>query len=231
MITDTPWHEILNAHTGAGITGPQAKVWADELRRRFTSPPLGPDEVCNAARKLGEHRANSNDQYRRKVELHDLFEQINWTRNRAGGNGTGERETLEQAVNSIMRDACPHFRFSRAMAPSRSKYRAELMDALARAGKPVARDVRSHPRFMMRPADPFVRDQMGELIERHAQAGTLDEDCYLREVERLLSGARMERIATPDVDHYSTVARFAASGTARIESPRTPTTEYEELLP
>lgn len=221
MPEETPWHEILNAHTGAGITGPQAKVWADELRRKFTNPPLGPEEVHNAARRLGEHLANSTGDYRRKPTLPDLIEQIKWTRNRAGSNGTGERETLEQAVNSIAREACPHFRFSRAMAPSRSKYRAELMDALHRAGKPVERDIRKHPRFMQRPADPYVRDSMGDLIEQHAKAGTLDEDVYLREVERLLAGARMERIAVPVNDHLSRVANHAAAGIARPEAVRT----------
>lgn len=220
MPEETPWHEILNAHTGAGITGPQAKVWADELRRKFTSPPLGPEEVHNAARKLGEHRANASGDYRRKVELSDLFEQINWTRNRSGNGGTGERETLEDAVCSIMRDTCPHFRFSRATAPSRMKYRAELMDALQRAGKPAERDIRKHPRFMQRPADPFLRDQMGDLIERHAKAGTLDEDAYLREVERLLAGARMERIAVPVNDHFARVSSAAAAGVARPEVAR-----------
>lgn len=222
MTEKSSWHEILNAHTGAGLTGPQASVWENELRIRFTSPPLGPEEVNNAARRLGEHLASGTGEYRRKPTLPDLIEQINWTRNRSGNGATGERETLEDAVCSIMRgDACPHFRFSRAMAPSRSKYRAELMEALARAGKPVERDIRKHPRFMQRPADPFVRDQMGDLIERHAKAGTLDEDVYLREVERMLAGARMERIAVPVNDRFARVANHAAAGVASKEVSRT----------
>ena len=221
MSDQTLWHEILNAHTGAGLTGPAAKVWAEELRRRFTAPPLGPEEVHNAARKLGEHLSNGTGDYRRKPTLPDLIEQINWTRNRSGGNSTGHRETLEDAVCLLMRDSCPHSRFSRAMAPSRAKYRLELIDALERSGKPVVRDIRTHPRFMQRPADLFIRQQQSELVERHALAGTLDEDAYLAELDRLLAGAQMEAISRPINDPYARVASFAAAGVVRVEASRT----------
>ena len=220
MHDEASWHEILNAHTGAGLSANTAKVWENELRLRFTSPTLGINEVANAARRLGEHLASSTGDYRRKPTLPDLIEQINWTRNRSGGNSTGHRETLEDAVCLLMRDPCPHSRFSRAMAPSRAKYRQELIDALERAGKPVARDIRTHPRFMQRPADPFVRQQQVELVERHALAGTLDEDVYLAELDRLLSGARMEAIPRPENDRFARVASFAAAGTARTDEPR-----------
>lgn len=226
MQDQTPWHEILNAHTGAGITGPQAKIWADELRRKFTNPPLGPEEVHNAARKLGEHLANGRSEYRRKPTLPDLIEQITWTRNKAGGRSSGEVETLEDAVCSIMRESCPHMRFSRAMAPSRAKYRMQLLEALERAGKPVQRDIRTHPRFMMRPADPHIRQQLDEL-RANPPGGRIDEDEYLYAVERLLAVARMEPIPRPINDPFARVAAFAAAGVARVEATRTTNQEDE----
>ncbi len=217
--TGTDWAHVFNDRLRADITGPMRQRWNDAMAAQFSTPQLTEIEKESAALRVANHLASDGGSFRRKVTLADMLEQIAFSRRTAGNQG-GMRETLEDAVCSIMRDACPHFRFSRAMAPSRSKYRAELMEALARAGKPVERDIRKHTRFMQRPADPFVRDQMGDLIERHAKAGTLDEDVYLREVERLLAGARMERIAAPDNDHYARVSSAAAAGVARPEVAR-----------
>ena len=224
MTESTPWHATLKALTGVELTRADAQVWENELRMIFVSPPLGQSEVINAVRSLSTYLTGNTDKYGNvsKPTLQKLIKELQWHRKKSasGIQSNGHRETLEDAVCLLMRDACPHSRFSRAMAPSRAKYRQELIDALERSGKPVARDIRTHPRFMHRPADPFIRQQHVELIERHARAGTLDEDAYLAELDRLLAGAQMETIPRPINDPYARVASFAAAGTARADEPR-----------
>jgi hypothetical protein len=223
---DIPWHEILNAHTGAGLTGPTAKVWADELRRKFTNPPLGPEEVHNAARKLGEHIANSGSSYRQKPTLPDLIEQIQFTRNRASGAEGGRKESPEDALSRIQAEPCPFMRFSMIAAPSRRWMREELLDRLRIAGVEVRSDIRNHPRFGMRPARPADRDILAEIRERLRPV--LDEDQYLREVEALLARVPLEPHPAAPIG-MARILDAAASGQRREERPRVPTWEEEAV--
>lgn len=224
--TGTDWAHVLNDHLRADITGPMRQRWNAAMDAQFSFPPITETEKEAAALRVANHLASEGGNFRRKVTLADMLEQIAFSR-RSAGTTNGHRETLEDAVCLLMRDPCPHSRFSRAMAPSRAKYRMELIDALERSGKPVARDIRTHPRFMQRPADPFTRQQQAELIERHALAGTLDEDAYLAELDRLLAGAQMEAIPRPENDRFARVASFAAAGTSRPEVTRSTTDEWE----
>lgn len=209
MTDQTPWHEILNAHTNAGLTGPTAKVWAEELRRKFTNPPLGPEEVHNAARRLGEHLASATGDYRRKPTLPDLIEQINWTRNRNGGSSQGRVESEEDACAAIANEPCPFMRWSMIMAPSRKRYRENIIAAMTRSRIPFEPDPRKHPRYRMRLADPTRRAEL-EQLQRETPGHELDEDPYLRRVEALHRGQAMEPVPRGENDRFERAINPAA---------------------
>jgi len=212
MSEQSSWHEVLNAHCGGDLSGPKAKVWENELRMMFTNPPLGPSEVINAVRKMADKLANNPDKYgnTHKPTLQTLAEQIRWTRNRAGGGSSqGRVETEEDACATIAAEPCPFLRWAMILAPSRKRYRENIIAALTRSRIPFEPDIRKHPRYRMRLADPYQRAAL-EQLQRETPGGELDEDPYLRKVEALHRGQPLEPVPRGENDRFERAVNPAA---------------------